>query len=197
MNALEIAQHSPHFDSREVSVIMKFMEKKSGTKILSGIPSRVVSRATSRAPSVPVSSDEDDVVEEKEITAHTENKSAEKKLEDKITKTVNEHVSNRKPHESTGRKLEKTHSNEERKRKREWSDDEPKEPHLLKKSKSDLKLKSLHREFTFDDHHTSESHSDSFAEKENIYRQRHLLLRHHHHLLKQLSRHKKNKNQRC
>ena len=79
LNALEIAQHSPHFDSREVSVIMKFMEKKSGTKILSGIPSRVVSRATSRAPSVPVSSDEDDVVEEKEITAHTENKSAEKK----------------------------------------------------------------------------------------------------------------------
>lgn len=165
LNALEIAQHSPHFDSREVSVIMKFMEKKSGTKILSGIPSRVVSRATSRAPSVPVSSDEDDVVEEKEITAHTENKSAEKKLEEKITKTVNEHVNNRKPHESTGRKLEKTHSNEERKRKREWSDDEPKEPHLLKKSKSDLKLKSLHREFTSDDHHTSESHSDSFAEK--------------------------------
>ena len=93
--------------------------------------------------------------------------------------------------------LKKTHSNEERKRKREWSDDEPKEPHLLKKSKSDLKLKSLHREFTSDDHHTSESHSDSFAEKRNIYRQRHLLLRHHHHLLKQLSRHKKNKNQRC
>ena len=144
---LEIAQHSPHFDSREVSVIMKFMEKKSGTKILSGIPSRVVSRATSRAPSVPVSSDEDDVVEEKEITAHTKKKVLKRSWRIKSRKQLMSMSTIGNP-ESTGRKLEKTHSNEERKRKREWSDEEPQEPHLLKKSKSDLKLKSLHREFT-------------------------------------------------
>ncbi|CAX45120.1 SET3 histone deacetylase complex subunit, putative [Candida dubliniensis CD36] len=169
LNALEIAQHSPHFDSREVSVIMRYMEKKSGTKILSGIPSRVVSqatsRATSRAPSVPVSSDEDEAVEEKEIEAHPNTKNIERKSEKKILRPANDHSNSQKPNEFTGRKLEKTYSNEERKRKREWLDEDPKQPHQLKKSKSDLKLKSSEREFASDDHNTSENHSDTFAEK--------------------------------
>ncbi|KAG5421228.1 hypothetical protein I9W82_000318 [Candida metapsilosis] len=64
--ALQIIQHSAHFDPREVEIIQDAMEKKSGTKIISAVPSRIVSRTTSRAPSVPVSDDESDEEEEEE-----------------------------------------------------------------------------------------------------------------------------------
>ncbi|CAK9683929.1 unnamed protein product [Candida parapsilosis] len=64
LTALQIVQHSPHFDPREVEIIQEAMEKKSGTKVVSAVHSRIVSRATSRAtsraPSVPVSDEESD-----------------------------------------------------------------------------------------------------------------------------------------
>ncbi|KAI5955571.1 hypothetical protein KGF57_003704 [Candida theae] len=81
LTALQIVQHSAHFDAREIEIIQEAMEKKSGTKILSAVPSRVVSRTTSRAPSVPVSDDDEEEgeQEEEEDEVMEDAKEAEKK----------------------------------------------------------------------------------------------------------------------
>lgn len=89
LNALEIAQHSPHFDAREISEITKYMEQKSGTTIVSNVTSRVASRiasrSTSRAPSVPITSEDEEENEAYDVTVKGEEEEADQKVEAPVT----------------------------------------------------------------------------------------------------------------
>ncbi|KAI5951143.1 hypothetical protein KGF54_004217 [Candida jiufengensis] len=117
LNALQIAEHSSRFNSKEVELIQESMEKKSGTKIISAVPSRVASRVTSkpssRAPSVPVSdeSEEEEMVQNNSSMRNEDEMNIDKEEErtkDEDTKSTkaNEDIPKNKDVDATIENLE-------------------------------------------------------------------------------------------
>ncbi|KAG7661979.1 uncharacterized protein J8A68_004479 [[Candida] subhashii] len=154
LNALEIAQRSAHFDPKEVALIQKYMEKRSGNKVVETlavkVASRITSRASSRAPSVPVSEDEEEEekhvvqVDEDEAQDYEIKSEQEVELESESEKEVSEEEENEEEEiaEAKEQKLNKVQSNEEKKRRREASDDTMRH-RKLKKIKSESVIKRL------------------------------------------------------
>ncbi|KAI5963673.1 uncharacterized protein KGF55_002553 [Candida pseudojiufengensis] len=191
LNALQIAEHSSKFNLKEIELIKQYMEKKSGTKIISTVSSRVTSRITSkpssRAPSVPVSDESEEEVEkelkenEDKMDIDQENHNSEpenenekymnnlevKKIRSNQSKTdlkKNKSTDDIRKLSDSKLEMKKVKSNEDDK-KRKHIDSNDDDQHPLKKSKSTSVISNLK-------HNVSSGKDKSNTETPTVHKER-------------------------